>query len=363
MLIVERHIALLVDAGFATSEFWTGCSPPPRFQRATPSPARTHRPVPVVWLRPETPWIKLNTDGSFDRDTQIAGGGGLIRDHHGELLLAFHSSFQASSSFDAEIQALAVGLILVAQRSRYVLIELDAAAVVTLLTSGHRGSWQVRHTLMRIRHILRDIQFRVTHIYREGNMPADCLSELGMSSLGIQTYSFRRTSWAVLFDPILTKSLMDIGCQILLILEEGYNKATTHGLVACVHTLLENRVISPMETAIETFTKVRELLAPHWPCLVRKAGTTEQKLSIIQRQAAELQEHVTYEISTIETQAVKLQELQEQASDQASTIERQIVKLQEVQEQSVDQASPIEWQAVKLQEQAATLQSIKDLLK
>ncbi|KAL6572296.1 Histone deacetylase hda1 [Orobanche minor] len=205
----------------------------------------------------------------------------------------------------------------------------------------------------------------------------------------------------------LTKSLMDIGCRILLVLEGGYNKATSHGLVTCVETLLENRVISPMETAIETIKKVRELLAPHWPCLVRKADTTENwskalhnskassqdtratrtGASIIERQAMkilemqekaadqastterqavelqELHEHATYQISTIETQAVKLHELQEQASDQASIIERQTVKLQEVQEQSVDQASTIEWQAVKLQEQATTLQSIKDHLK
>ncbi|KAL6546174.1 hypothetical protein OROGR_010048 [Orobanche gracilis] len=69
-------------------------------------------------------------------DIQIAGGGGLIRDHHGELLLALHSSFQASSSFDAEIQAFAVGLILASHKS----IKIDAA-VVTLLSSGHRGSW------------------------------------------------------------------------------------------------------------------------------------------------------------------------------------------------------------------------------
>ncbi|KAL6501548.1 hypothetical protein OROGR_026681 [Orobanche gracilis] len=154
--------------------------PPPHFQRATSSPVMTHRPVPVVWLSPETPWIKQNTDGSFDRDTQIARGGGLIRDHHGELILAFHSSFQVSSSFDAEIQALAVGLILASQRFRYVWIELNAAAMVTLLSSGHRGSWQVRHTLMQIRQILRDIQFRVNHIYQEGNRPVDYLSELGI---------------------------------------------------------------------------------------------------------------------------------------------------------------------------------------
>ncbi|KAL6548181.1 hypothetical protein OROGR_008602 [Orobanche gracilis] len=188
--IVESHISTLIAAELITSEFWSGCSPPPSFQRAPSSPTRIHRPVSVVWLRPESPWIKLNTDGSFDRDTQIAGGGGLIRDHHGELLLAFHSSFQASSSFDAEIQALAVGLILASQRSRFVWIEIDAAAVVTLLTSGHRGPWQVRHTMMRIRRLLQEIQFRVTHIYREGNRSADFLSELGMSSLGIQTYTY-----------------------------------------------------------------------------------------------------------------------------------------------------------------------------
>ncbi|KAL6573775.1 hypothetical protein OROHE_002234 [Orobanche hederae] len=46
--MVERHVALLVDAGLISLEFSTGCSPPPRFQRAIPSPTRTHRPVPVV---------------------------------------------------------------------------------------------------------------------------------------------------------------------------------------------------------------------------------------------------------------------------------------------------------------------------
>ncbi|KAL6507392.1 hypothetical protein OROGR_023587 [Orobanche gracilis] len=140
--MVERHVSILVDV-LTSSKLWSGCSSPPIFQQASSSPARTHRPVQVVWLCPGTPGIKLNTDGSFDRDTQIVGGGGLIRDHHGELQLAFHSLFQDSSSFDANIKALAVGLTLASQRSRFVWIEIDAAAVVTLLSSGHRGSWQV----------------------------------------------------------------------------------------------------------------------------------------------------------------------------------------------------------------------------
>ncbi|CAA0831307.1 Unknown protein, partial [Striga hermonthica] len=70
----------------------------------------------------------MNTDGSFDRQTGVAGGGGLIRDHSGALITAFHTSLQASSSYDAEIQDLQIGLHLAAHLSSHIWIEMDAAA-------------------------------------------------------------------------------------------------------------------------------------------------------------------------------------------------------------------------------------------
>ncbi|KAK6115235.1 hypothetical protein DH2020_007504 [Rehmannia glutinosa] len=138
----------------------------------------------VIWRAPQPPQIKLNTDGSFDPGTLIAGGGGLIRDHLGRLMLAFHSSFQAVSSFHAELLALEMGLRHARRFSLQIWIELDAAAVVTTITSGGLGSWQVQHTLIRIRNMLRDLQYSISHIHREGNRPADHLAELGAAALG-----------------------------------------------------------------------------------------------------------------------------------------------------------------------------------
>ncbi|CAA0815830.1 Polynucleotidyl transferase- ribonuclease H-like superfamily protein, partial [Striga hermonthica] len=77
-------------------------------------------------------WVKLNTDGAFDRHTGAAGGGGLIRDHGGALISAFHGPLRASSSYDAEIQALQIGLEIDASISSHVWIEMDVAVVITL---------------------------------------------------------------------------------------------------------------------------------------------------------------------------------------------------------------------------------------
>ncbi|GER39319.1 40S ribosomal protein S24 [Striga asiatica] len=155
---------------------------------APPPPVRSPRPRAVVWLRPDSPWVKLNTDGSSDRHSGTAGGGGLIWDHSGALIAAFHTSLQAFSSYDAEIQALQIGLQIAADLSSHIWIELYAAAVVTLLASGHQGSWQIQHPLMRIRDLLRSVHYRITHIFREGNKPADYLASLGATIPDTHTY-------------------------------------------------------------------------------------------------------------------------------------------------------------------------------
>ncbi|KAM0862252.1 hypothetical protein ACQ4PT_045377 [Festuca glaucescens] len=42
--------------------------------------------VPMVhWRPPEEGWHKVNTDGSFSRDSGWGGGGAVLRDHHGEF--------------------------------------------------------------------------------------------------------------------------------------------------------------------------------------------------------------------------------------------------------------------------------------
>ena len=45
--------------------------------------------VPVGWEKPPRGWMKLNTDGSAMKNSDRAGGGGLIRDHDGARLKGF----------------------------------------------------------------------------------------------------------------------------------------------------------------------------------------------------------------------------------------------------------------------------------
>ncbi|KAH6762207.1 hypothetical protein C2S52_019640 [Perilla frutescens var. hirtella] len=57
----------------------------------------------VLWRPPEAPWVKLNMDGSFSADLQMAaGGGGLVRDFTSVLLAGFYAPLRTTSSFDAE---------------------------------------------------------------------------------------------------------------------------------------------------------------------------------------------------------------------------------------------------------------------
>ncbi|KAL8557851.1 hypothetical protein ACS0TY_005088 [Phlomoides rotata] len=162
---------------------WHGCTPSVDFMPVgNPSVPRPVRSIIVRWLLPPDPWIKLNTDGSYDQHTGVASGGGLFRDHLGALLLAFHTSLVVTSSFDAELQTLLHGLHLARRFDAPVWIELDSLEVVRLLLTNRPGPWQVQHTLVRIRTLMAQFRTRVTHIFREGNRPADYMARRGSTS-------------------------------------------------------------------------------------------------------------------------------------------------------------------------------------
>ncbi|KAL8531938.1 hypothetical protein ACS0TY_008517 [Phlomoides rotata] len=174
-----------VTAGKFLPINWHGCSSSVNsIPVGTTSAWIPVRPTLVRWLLPPNPWIKLNTDGSFNRNTGVASGGGLIRDHSGDLQLAFCMPLEATSSFDAELQALLYGLYLARQfNNRPVWIELDALEVVRLLDTDRPGAWHIQHTLAHVRALMAQIQQTwITHIFREGNRPADYMATMGFGS-------------------------------------------------------------------------------------------------------------------------------------------------------------------------------------
>ncbi|XP_042003803.1 uncharacterized protein LOC121752775 [Salvia splendens] len=122
----------------------------------------------VLWHPLDAPWVKLNTDGAFSTSTLEAGEGGLVRGSDGGLLRAFCAPVVASSSFEAELLALILGLRMAMELSTHIWIELDSTALVSLLSAGHLGSADFRHHKALIRSMTSQRHVRFSHIYREG---------------------------------------------------------------------------------------------------------------------------------------------------------------------------------------------------
>lgn len=69
----------------------------------------------VLWEKPRVGFVKLNTDGCLKRLEIPSGdssGGGILRDHEGDVLFTFHEYHGTSccSALAAELKALLTGL-------------------------------------------------------------------------------------------------------------------------------------------------------------------------------------------------------------------------------------------------------------
>ncbi|KAK4394160.1 hypothetical protein Sango_1886800, partial [Sesamum angolense] len=64
---------------------------------------------------------------------------------------------------------------------RKIWIETDAKAIITLISSPRQGAWNLQNTLQRIRNILSQMTYRISHIFREGNQAADLLANQACS--------------------------------------------------------------------------------------------------------------------------------------------------------------------------------------
>ncbi|KAL8473625.1 hypothetical protein ACS0TY_030460 [Phlomoides rotata] len=113
----------------------------------------------VHWLLPPDPWIKHNTDGSYDQYMRVVSGRGLIRDHLDTLRLVFHTLLVVTSSFDAVLYALIHGLYLARRFDAPVWIELDSLVVVCLLQTGRPGPRQITQATIAIKSRMAPMQF------------------------------------------------------------------------------------------------------------------------------------------------------------------------------------------------------------
>jgi ribonuclease HI len=146
--------------------------------------ATAPRFIKVTWTPPIPPWVKINTDGSF-RDADNAGYGGIVRDAEGAFVHAFASRVRVPSALDAEVLAFLEAIGVARSRNwRHLWIETDSAVVVRYFASPSLVPWRLRIEWLNGMVLARQLQLRVTHIFREGNAVADVLANYGASHEG-----------------------------------------------------------------------------------------------------------------------------------------------------------------------------------
>jgi ribonuclease HI len=137
--------------------------------------------IAVVWKAPSHPWLKVNTDGSVVGNSAACGG--IFRDHLGSFRGAFTCNLGPDTVFSSEIQGYIFAMEFAAHNGWYnVWLESDSSSGLAALKNHAlvpvmlRNRW---HNACRL-----GVQVISSHIYREGNVCADRLANMGHSVQG-----------------------------------------------------------------------------------------------------------------------------------------------------------------------------------
>jgi ribonuclease HI len=141
---------------------------------------RTKVEVSIAWQCPEDGWLSLNTDGA-SRGEVIAGCGGLLRNSNGQWLGGFSKNLGRCNAYLAELWGVYEGLCLARSFGAAKLqVQVDSSVVAHTLNSSNGGSIIGWRLIKEIRRLLAlDWEVKVCHSYREANVCADALANMG----------------------------------------------------------------------------------------------------------------------------------------------------------------------------------------
>ena len=139
----------------------------------------------VRWERPGQGKLKLNTDGSAQGNSGLAGGGGILRDDQGNQVLGYSRKIGRTTSFLVELWALRDRLHLCLSKNHLdVEVELDAKIIVDALTTTQQSDQLVSPLIDDCRFLatrFNHIQFK--HCYHEANKCTDGLTRKGITQI------------------------------------------------------------------------------------------------------------------------------------------------------------------------------------
>ncbi|XP_071902720.1 uncharacterized protein [Coffea arabica] len=134
--------------------------------------------IPLVWSSPQYLYSKLNVDGSSLGNPGHSGGGGLVRDYHGQVIAAFSAYYGFCTNMEVESRALLEGLLLCVSLGLVkVIVHMDSEQLLKIVQRTISAPWKLDSLVRQIHEVLSRGEFVLEHSYRETNAVADELAK------------------------------------------------------------------------------------------------------------------------------------------------------------------------------------------
>ena len=142
----------------------------------------------VFWCLPLQHWIKGNTDGA---STSISSACGVIfRNSDADMLLCLAKNLGSVPALHAELMGAMRAIEISFKRGwRNFWLESDSSMVVLAFKNVFVVPWTLRNRWFNCTKLTSQMNFVVTHIFREGNQCADRLANLGLSIQGVSFWN------------------------------------------------------------------------------------------------------------------------------------------------------------------------------
>lgn len=140
--------------------------------------------IPVVWTPPPTSTLKINTDGSHNKDSNLIASGGIIRDDSGPWVCGFSKFLGNGDPLLAELWGILLGINLCLEKNFFgIIFECDCVVAVNLILADNCPSHLLAPIILSCRSGLNALHSEIRYIYREANACADTLAKRALKDM------------------------------------------------------------------------------------------------------------------------------------------------------------------------------------
>ncbi|XP_058783255.1 uncharacterized protein LOC131657925 [Vicia villosa] len=146
--------------------------------------------VEVIWCPPPLGWVKCNIDGLAKGSPMLSSCGGIFRNHNADHLGSFCEFLGDGNSVSAELCAamLAIEKACVFNWKK-LWLETDCTVVVQAFSNPNLVPWKIKARWLKCRAYTLEMDFMITHIYREANFCANFMANLGLLYMNFTWFS------------------------------------------------------------------------------------------------------------------------------------------------------------------------------